>query len=194
LTNNVFIIAQSVERVSTIQLLKEGAALSESILNGKTILAVDDEPDVLSTLEEEILGAAPECKFEKATTYEEAASKLESQTYDLVILDIMGVRGLDLLELAVSKNLRVAMLTAHALTPETLERSFKMKARAYLPKEKLGEVVPFLEDVLKYEFLPGWKHLMKKLEKFFKTRWREYEQKKVRETIEMIKSGTYRYE
>jgi len=158
-------------------------------LNGKRILTVDDEADVLSTLEEEILGAAPKCKFEKATTYEEAANKLESQTYDVVILDIMGVRGFDLLDLAVKKNLRVAMLTAHALTPEALERSFKMKARAFLPKEMLGDVVPFLEDVLKYEYLPGWKRLMKKLEKFFKARWGEYQQEKLLEAIETIKKG-----
>ena len=151
--------------------------MAKSILNGKTVLAVDDEPDVLSTLGEEILGAAPECKFEKATTYEEAVKKLESKPYDVVILDIMGVRGFDLLDLAVKKNLRVAMLTAHALTPEALRRSFEMKARAYLPKEKLGEVVPFLEDVLKYEYLPGWKRLMKKLEKYFKARWGDYWQK-----------------
>jgi CheY-like chemotaxis protein len=169
--------------------------VSPSMLDGKTILAVDDEPDVLSVLEEEILRAAPTCKFEIATTYEEAAKKLESQSYDVVILDIMGVRGFDLLDLAVKKNLRVCMLTAHALTPEALKRSFEMKARAYLPKEKLGEVVPFLEDVLKYEYLPGWKRLMKKLEKYFKAEWREYQQNKLRETIEMIKSGRYgRYE
>ncbi len=148
--------------------------MSPSVLNSKTILAVDDEPDVLSILEEEILGAAPKCKFEKATTYEEAAKKLESQTYDLVILDIMGVRGFDLLDLAVKKNLRVAMLTAHALTPEALKRSFEMKARTFLPKEKLGEVVPFLEDVLKYEFLQGWRRHMKKLDKYFKTLWEGY--------------------
>jgi len=151
--------------------------MSKSILNGKTILTIDDEPDVLAVLEEEILRAAPKCKFEKVTTYEEAAKKLESQTYDMVILDIMGVRGFDLLDLAVRKNLRVAMLTAHALTPEALKRSFEMKARAYLPKEKLGEIVPFLEDVLKYEYLPGWKRLMKKLEGYFKARWGEYWQK-----------------
>lgn len=151
--------------------------MAESILNGKKILAVDDEPDVLSALEEEILEAAPHSIFEKATTYEEAAKKLESETYDVVILDIMGVRGFDLLELAVKKNLRVAMLTAHALTPEALKRSFEKKAYAYLPKEKLGEIVPFLEDILKYDYLPGWRRLMKKLEGFFKSRWGEYWQK-----------------
>ena len=151
--------------------------MEKSILNGKAILAVDDEPDVLSVLEGEILGAAPKCEFEKATTYEEAVKKLESRSYDVVILDIMGVRGFDLLDLAVRKNFRVAMLTAHALTPEALKRSFEMKARAYLPKEKLGEVVPFLEDVLEYEYLPGWKRLMKKLEGYFKARWGEYWQR-----------------
>ena len=141
--------------------------MAESILNGKSILAVDDEPDVLAILEEEILAAAPKCKFEKATTYQEATKKLESQDYDVVILDIMGVRGFDLPDLAVKRNLRVAMLTAHALNPEALKRSFEMKARAYLPKEKLGEVVPFLEDILTYEYLPGWKQIFKKLEGFF---------------------------
>jgi DNA-binding response OmpR family regulator len=141
--------------------------MAESILNGKKILAVDDEPDVLTVLEDEILGAAPKCKYEKAETYKVAADKLKSNTYDVVILDIMGVRGFDLLELAVSRKLRVAMLTAHALNPEALKRSFEMKARAYLPKEKLGEVVPFLEDVLRYEYLPGWRRLLEKLKGFF---------------------------
>ena len=152
--------------------------MTESILDGKRILAVDDEPDVLATLEDEILAAAPKCKLEKATTYQEAAKKLESQNYDVVILDIMGVRGFDLLELAVSRNFRVAMLTAHALTPETLKRSFEMKARAYLPKEKLGEVVPFLEDVLKYEYLPGWKRLLEKLKGFFDSKFESDWEKK----------------
>lgn len=145
--------------------------MGDPILNGKSILAVDDEPDVLTVLEEEILGAAPKCKFEKAMTYEEAAKKLESQVYDIVILDIMGVRGFDLLDLAVRRNLKVVMLTAHALSPEALKRSFEMKARAYLPKEKLGEVVPFLEDVLKYEYLPGWKRLLEQLKGFFDSKF-----------------------
>jgi DNA-binding NtrC family response regulator len=141
--------------------------MKSSILSGKKILAVDDEPDVLTVLEEEIMGACPDCKFDKAISYEKAAELIKSNFYDVVILDIMGVRGFDLLSLSVSRNLRVAMLTAHALTPEALKRSFDMKARAYLPKEKLGDIVPFLEDVLKYDYLPGWKRLFEKLKGFF---------------------------
>lgn len=146
----------------------------ESILNGKSILAVDDEPDVLTVLGEEIREACPKSRYDKAVTYEEAVERMISLTYDVIILDIMGVRGFDLLELAVSRKFPVVMLTAHALTPEALKRSFEMGARAYLPKEKLGEVVPFLEDVIRYEYLPGWKRLLEKLEGFFNDRWGQH--------------------
>jgi DNA-binding response OmpR family regulator len=107
--------------------------MTQSILSGKTILAVDDEPDVLTVLEEEILHACPDCKIDKATTYEKGADLLASNTYDIAILDIMGVRGFDLLEIAVKRGFRVAMLTAHALTPEALKKSHDLGARAYLP-------------------------------------------------------------
>ncbi len=147
--------------------------MEESILNGKSILAVDDEPDVLEVLEEEIRGACPNCTFDKASTYEEASKKLASNTYDLGILDIMGVRGFDLLEQAVLKKLPVAMLTAHALTPGSLRRSFEMGARAYIPKEKLGDIAVILEDVLTYENLPGWKRHLVKYEGYLKARWGE---------------------
>jgi CheY-like chemotaxis protein len=143
----------------------------KSILDGRRILAVDDEPDLLSVLEEEILEACPSCQFDKATNFEKAHEMLQRTAYDLVILDIMGVRGFDLLHHAASRNFPVAMLTAHALSPEALKRSMELGARAYLPKEKLGEIVPFLEDVLLHEYLPGWKRLLMKLDDFFNGHW-----------------------
>lgn len=141
--------------------------MAESVLNNKKILAVDDEPDILEVLEEEIKLACANCTVEKATNYEQAAHLLESNHYDIVILDIMGVRGFDLLKLAVGRNFKVAMLTAHALSPEALKRSHDLGANAYLPKDKLGEIVPFLEDVLKHDFKQGWKSLLSKLENYF---------------------------
>jgi len=152
--------------------------MSGSMLDGKRILAVDDEPDVLSVLEEEIGSVCKNCTIEKATRYEQAAALLKTNSYDLVILDIMGVRGFDLLQLAVERKFRVAMLTAHALNPDALKRAFELKARAYLPKEKLGEVVPFLEDVLRYEYLPGWKRLFENLKGFFDSRFESDWEKK----------------
>jgi DNA-binding response OmpR family regulator len=141
--------------------------MTASALNGKKLLAVDDEPDVLAVLEEEIKEACPNCQFEKATTYEQAAELIKKNTYDIVILDIMGVRGFDLLELAVKRDLKVGMLTAHALSPEALKKSHDLGARAYLPKDKLGEILPFLEDILTQDYKKGWKRLLSKLENYF---------------------------
>jgi CheY-like chemotaxis protein len=80
--------------------------MAESILKGKMVLAVDDEPDVLTLLEEEIKEACPDCFFDKVTSYKEAVERLASWTYDLVILDIMGVRGFDFLKNAVVRIFR----------------------------------------------------------------------------------------
>lgn len=148
--------------------------MGKSALEGKTILAVDDEPDLLELLKEEILDACPSCRFETATHFEQATEMLRSRPYDLVILDIMGVRGFEILEQAVKKHLPVVMLTAHALTPEALNLSIEKGARAYLSKEKLTEIVPYLEDALTFEHLPGWKRVLKKMDQFFSSRWGEH--------------------
>ena len=66
--------------------------MAEFILNEKRILAVDDEPDVLAVLEEEIKEAWPNSRFDKASTYEEVVARMISLMYDVVILDIMGDR------------------------------------------------------------------------------------------------------
>ena len=131
--------------------------MKESILKNRTILAVNKDPDVLEVLEEEILEGCPDCHFHKATTYREAVERMLSFTYDAVLLDIAGVRSLNLAELAAIRNFPIAMFTAHPLTPEALEGRFGMKIQAYLPEEKMGEIVFFLEDMLRQRYLPGWR-------------------------------------
>jgi DNA-binding NtrC family response regulator len=142
-------------------------AMAESVLSHKKMLIVDDEPDILTAAEAEILLSCSDCKVDKAMNYEDAAALLKTNEYDLVILDIMGVRGFDLLELAVKRKFKVAMLTAHALSPEALKKSHDMGAMAYLPKNKLGELTPFLEDILQTDYKSGWKRVLSRLEDFF---------------------------
>ena len=113
-------------------------------LEGKRILIVDDEPDVLDTLEE-VLSL---CKVTKANSFEEAEAYLQNQFFDLVILDIMGVRGFDLLKIATEKKLTTVMLTAHALTPENLVKSYQEGAASYFPKEEMSDIESFLNDIL----------------------------------------------
>jgi DNA-binding response OmpR family regulator len=140
----------------------------ESILNHKKLLIVDDEPDVLAVVEQEILQSCPDSKIDKASNYDNAAEFLKSKDYDLVILDIMGVRGFDLLEIAVTRQFKVAMLTAHALSPQALKKSHDLGAMAYLSKDKLGELLPLLEDILRNDYKTEWGQLMGKLDNFFK--------------------------
>jgi len=114
------------------------------LLNGKRILIVDDEPDVLDTLEE-LLSV---CDVVKANNFEDAKRILETQQFDITILDIMGVNGYDLLSIAVEKKIIPVMLTAHALSPENTIKSFKEKAASYIPKDEMANIVTYLNDIL----------------------------------------------
>lgn len=114
------------------------------LLKYSRILIVDDEPDVLETLES-ILSM---CDVVRAGSYEDARQLLEVQHFDIAILDIMGVNGYGLLEIALQRKVIPVMLTAHALTPEDTIRSYKGGAAYYVPKEKMGEIITYLEEVL----------------------------------------------
>jgi DNA-binding NtrC family response regulator len=113
-------------------------------VEGKKILIVDDEPDVLETLEE-VLSI---CDVEKAASFKEAKDKMDSKHFDLAILDIMGVEGYKLLELANKKNIIAVMLTAHALSPENIKKSFKEGAASYIPKDEMSNLINYLNDIL----------------------------------------------
>ena len=108
------------------------------------IIVVDDEPDVLETLEELL----DECDIETAANFESAAALLAAKDYDATILDIMGVEGYQLLETANQKEVTAVMLTAHALSPENIVKSYKEGAASYLPKEEMVNIASFLNDVL----------------------------------------------
>lgn len=118
--------------------------MAEDLLKGKRVLIVDDEPDVLDTLE--IL--LPMCKVEKASSFESARGFLESGPLDIAILDIMGVDGYKLLDIAKGKGIITVMLTAHALSVDDTIRSYKGGAASYLPKDKMSEIESFLRDIL----------------------------------------------
>lgn len=113
------------------------------ILKGKKILAVDDEPDVLDTLKEML----DECEVETATEYETAKELLESRVYDAAILDIMGVRGFDLLKIAMKRKIPALMLTAHGLNPDNLIDSVKIGAKSYIPKDKISDIDIYLKEI-----------------------------------------------
>lgn len=165
--------------------------MAENILTNKRILAVDDEPDVLATLED-LLEEFEGLTLDKAQDYETGYHLLRSWSYDLVILDIMGVRGFDLLNASVSLGFPTVMLTAHALSIENLKKSIEMGARAFLPKEKMAEIPSFLEDVLKLEHQVAWSRFLKRLGGFFNTRFGSEWQKNEKGFWEDVEAGNYK--
>ena len=164
--------------------------MSQSILNNKRLLAVDDEPDVLETLNEQLEGFEG-LVLDKASDYDTGYHQLRSWTYDLVILDIMGVRGFDLLNAAVHLGFPSVMLTAHALSVEALKKSIEMGARAFIPKEKITDIVSFLEDVLNMEHRSGLRRMFERLSGFFNAKFGPDWQKDEREFWEQVVSGKY---
>ena len=135
------------------------------LLSGKKVLIVDDEPDVLETLEQ-LLSM---CEIKKASNYKEAKKLLENEHFDIAILDIMGVNGYDLLEIAKQRDIIPVMLTAHALNAENLVKSRDKGAWSFIPKEKIADIDSFLEDILdaKEKGKNPWTRLFDKLTEYF---------------------------
>ncbi len=117
----------------------------QHLLDGKKVLIVDDESDILETLADLL----DMCMTETIRDFDAAASLLQKKSYDAAILDIMGVNGYDLLEIANQKNIPALMLTAHALTADNLVASIKGGAYAYLPKDSMVDIEEHLIDLFK---------------------------------------------
>lgn len=140
------------------------------LLEGKKVLVVDDEPDILEVLEELL----DMCKVVTAATFEQAKQLLETQGFDIVILDIMGVDGYELLNIANGKKIPAVMLTAHAFTADNLVRTIKEGAYAYIPKEELNDIADYLTDALnaKQKGENPWQAWQERLpSSYFERRW-----------------------
>lgn len=117
---------------------------TDKILRGKRVLIVDDEQDILDLLVQ-LLSA---CMVDSASSFEEAKRLLETENYDIAVLDIMGVRGFELLEIANKRGIPALMLTAHALSEESLRKSAEDGASYYVPKDEIGKIDVFVADVI----------------------------------------------
>ena len=151
---------------------------SNKILKGKLVLIVDDEKDILDLLTE-LLSVA---RVDTASSFEEAKELLETHTYDIAVLDIMGVKGYELLKIANEHNIPALMLTAHALTKEDLVKSAEQGASYYVPKDEINKIDVFVSDVLeaKEKDKNPWVRWYERLGSFFNKKfsgpnWREQE-------------------
>ena len=150
----------------------------KKMISGKKILIVDDEEDVLDALTDLL----DMCKVDRAASFEDGKRFLESDTYDIAILDIMGVKGFELLEIAKKQDIPALMLTAHALSEENLKQSAENGASYYAPKDEMSNIAVFVADVIeaKEKNRNVWTKWFERLggfydQKFVGPNWREKE-------------------
>ena len=144
-------------------------------LAGKTILIVDDEPDVMETLKELL----DMCVIDSALDFETAKQFLKSKSYDAAILDIMGVDGYELLDLTENIGTPALMLTAHALSAKHLVKSLKNGAYSYIPKHEMTNISDFLSETIKakenswHKPIKGFKKIMPYFDETFGSGWKD---------------------
>ena len=145
------------------------------MLKGKLVLIVDDEKDILDLLTELL----DMCRVDRASTFEESKDLLEANPYHIAILDIMGVKGYELLEIARKKDIPALILTAHALSKENLRKSFEGGASYYVPKDEIRNVPLFLSDILeareknKNVFVKWYERLSSFCDRRFGPNWKD---------------------
>ena len=150
-------------------------------LKDKKVLVVDDEPDMLETVADML----DTSQVHKAVDYDTALQSLKKDTYDIVVLDIMGVNGFELLKISVERGFPTVMLTAHSLTSDALAKSTDLGAAGFIPKEKITKLKEFLEIVLLEGGRAAWKEIFEQFEPLFnKTFGLDWEKK-----IDLPKKG-----
>lgn len=139
-----------------------------TILKDKRILAVDDEPDILEVISEEF----PESNVSVAGNFEAAMNLIQNQDFDLIILDIMGVNGLELLAQARMRGMPATMLTAHAINVDSLNRSIRLGAVSFIPKDELVRLPEYIAEILEglEQGHTHWRNLFNRLGPFFRDR------------------------
>jgi len=92
------------------------------ILEEKRILILHDDPDVLETVQK-ILASS---QVITAGSFDEAQPLIAGGSFDLVILDIVGLDGFFLLEVCCKNRLPVAAFTFHAMHEDSLNAAIRL--------------------------------------------------------------------
>jgi CheY-like chemotaxis protein len=140
------------------------------ILEGKRILVVDNEREVLGMVAE----ALATSEVVTVGNVDEARPLIATESFDLAILDTVGANGCDLLKDCHANKLPAAMLTTRRIEVTTLNLALKRGAMSFFPKDELKllpeTVAELLERVEKGKTY--WAKLFRFFGSVFKETWR----------------------
>lgn len=130
---------------------------------------MDDEPDVLSLIKEGL----HDIEVVTADDFGQARRLIESDNFHLALLDIMGVNGFELLKACTERKLPAAMLTARAITIDSVNLSLKLGAVSFLPKDELKNIRELVAEILEglEQGKTHWKKLFERLGPLFKEKF-----------------------
>jgi len=149
----------------------------QNILKDKRLLVVDDEVDMLEVIKDEF----PNSIVTTASQFESGLKLINESVFDLIILDIMGVDGFELLKACGRRHLPAAMLTAKAINVENINLAIREGAVSFLPKEELDRLPEIVAEILEelQEGKTHWSKLFGRLGPFFKEKlgvnWKDIE-------------------
>jgi hypothetical protein len=84
----------------------------------------------------------------------------------------MGVNGLELLAQASMRGTPATMLTAHAINVNSLNRSIRLGAVSFIPKDELVRLPEYIAEILEglEQGHTHWRNLFNRLGPFFRDR------------------------
>ena len=132
----------------------------KSMLTGRVILLAHNDRDMLDTMAEQL----DMCLIHKANDCDSAMQYLLGHTYDFVVLGMEGRDLSELLETCVMREFRTVLLIPTPIPPEALQRCTNLETLYFCPKEKVGKIRDFLEDILLGLRKPGWRRLLERVD------------------------------
>jgi len=141
--------------------------MKNSLKKHKKVLGLHHERENLSKVEKEIVSAYPKILFYKADTYNEGLQLLLSLTFDLVVAEKNIEMGKSLIDLAISRNIPVILLSGNGSEAESFKNVDGFETEATLSGGNLERLVPAMEKALnsKHKFNVG--SIFEKLSAFF---------------------------
>ncbi|MBT8342585.1 MAG: universal stress protein [Desulfatitalea sp.] len=114
-----------------------------SMLDGLSILLVDDDPDVMESVE----NVLDMCIVYKASDANTAFKFLQRRSFDIVLLDVAGVNGWEILKLSVDKGFLTVIFTSQI----QMDKDFDIAGHncvGFLLKENISELKDYLKAMV----------------------------------------------
>jgi DNA-binding NtrC family response regulator len=113
-------------------------------LKGKTILVVHDEAGVPQFM----AAALAPSLVKTVASVDEAQTLIVKQSFDLAILDTVGVSGCALLETCHARKLPAALLTPEVVEVRGINQAVKLGAKFFFPREELQQLPERVAEIL----------------------------------------------